>query len=210
MPGPVYPVDLVLAGRRCLVVGGGRVAARKVDALVAAGAVVDVVAPDVCPEIETLAAAGRLTVQRRPYRPADLAAARLVVSATGVPEVAEAVFADAEAAGVWVNTADDPARCSVMLPAVLRRGELTVAVSTGGRSPAVSSWVRDRLGAELGPEYEALLDVVAEVRRRILDAGLPTEGLDWQAALDSDILSMIRAGRITEAKERLEACLSSS
>jgi precorrin-2 dehydrogenase/sirohydrochlorin ferrochelatase len=92
----------------------------------------------------------------------------------------------------------------------VRQGRLLVTVSTGGHSPAVAAWLRERLGGELGPEYDVLIGVLAEVRSEIQATGRGTESLDWRAALDSGILDLVRAGRLEEAKERLRACLSSS
>lgn len=204
---PLYPVNLVLAGRPCLVVGGGSVAARKVEGLVACGAAVTVIAPEVVPELE---ARPGLRVERRRFAPGDCAGHWLVVVATDDPAVNAAVAADATAAGIWVNAADDPANCSVTLPAVHRRGELTIAVATGGRSPAIASWLRDRIAADLGPEIDELLRVVAEVRRELQDAGLPTEGLGWRQALDSDMLALIRSGQTDTARERLRQHLHRS
>jgi precorrin-2 dehydrogenase/sirohydrochlorin ferrochelatase len=124
--------------------------------------------------------------------------------------VNQEVYDDGEAAGVWVNSADDPDRCSVTLPARVERGRLLVTVSTGGHSPAVAAWVRDRLADELGPEYDTLVGLLSEARNEVLRRGDSTEALDWRAALDSGILDLIRAGRLEAAKERLGACLSSS
>jgi siroheme synthase-like protein len=202
---PLYPVNLVVAGRRCLVVGGGRVALQKVQGLAEAGAEVTVVAPDVEDGLDALA-----TVQRRPYRRGEVAGYRLAIAATGDPQVNQQVYDDGEAAGVWVNSADDPERCSVTLPAQLRRGRLTVTVSTAGHSPAVASWLRDRLGEDLGPEYDTLIGLLGEVRNEVRAEGRSTEGLDWRRALDSGILDLVRAGRLEDAKERVSACLSSS
>jgi siroheme synthase-like protein len=204
---PLYPVNLVVDGRPCLVVGGGRVALGKVRGLVEAGARVTVVAPDV---VDDLAGMDGIAVERRPYRRGEVAGYRLAVAATGDPGVNQAVYDDGEAAGVWVNAADDPERCSVVLPARIRQGRLTVTVSTGGHSPAVASWLRDRLAAELGPEYDQLIGLLGEARKEVQARGLGTEELDWRAALDSGILDLVRAGRLKAAKERLRACLSSS
>jgi precorrin-2 dehydrogenase/sirohydrochlorin ferrochelatase len=110
---------------------------------------------------------------------------------------------------VWVNSADDPDHCSVTLPAILRRGSLTVTVSTGGTSPAVASWLKGRLAAEIGPEYEVLVDLVASEREAVRAGGRSTEGLNWQKALDSDMLELIKNGQVADARERLQACLSS-
>jgi siroheme synthase-like protein len=206
---PLYPVNLIVAGRPVLVVGGGRVAAQKVRGLLAAGAVVTVVAPEVDPAVAALAAQG-LAIVRRPYERGEVAGYRLAVAATGDPVVNQEVYDDGEAAGVWVNSADDPDRCSVTLPARVERGRLLVTVSTGGHSPAVAAWVRDRLADELGPEYDTLVGLLSEARNEVLRRGDSTEALDWRAALDSGILDLIRAGRLEAAKERLGACLSSS
>jgi len=203
-----YPVNLRLEGRPVLVVGGGRVAAQKVRGLVDAGAAVRVVAPDVD---DAIVAAG-VDVQRRPYEPGEAGTGgyRLVVTATGVPAVDQQVFDDADAAGVWVNSADDPARCSFTLPARARRGDLLVTVSTGGRSPALASWLRERLEAELGPEYEVLLDVLAAERARLRAEGRSTEHSGWKSALRSGMLDRIREGDLAGARELLRTCLSSS
>lgn len=200
--GPQYPVMLDVAGRSCLVVGGGPVALQKVRGLADAGADVTVVAPTVEPAIERLA-----TVERRPYEPGEVAGYRLAVAATDDPAVNRQVFLDGEAAGVWVNSADDPANCSFTLPAVLREGPITVTVATGGRSPALATWLRDRIGEVVGPEHVVLLELLAERREALRSEGIPTESLSWQQALDSGMLDLVRAGRVAEARERLQACL---
>ena len=205
--GPLYPVNLLLAGESCLVVGGGRVAATKVAGLVECHARVDVVAPEI---VEAITADDRVTCHHRPYEPADLDGRRLVISATGDPDVDGAVYRDAEARGILVNSADDPAHCRATLPSRVRRGPILVTVSTEGRSPAVATWLRRQIEAELGPEHEVLLEVVSEEREAIRSAGRSTEGLDWQRALDSGMLDLIREGRTDEAKELLRRCLSSS
>ena len=218
-----YPVTLLVAGRPCLVVGAGPIAARKAAGLLAAGAVVTVVSPAVSGAMEALAGegssaaegspgsggGGELRIERRPYRPGEAGDYRLVVTATGDPAVDGAVAADAEAAGVWVNAADDPAHCSFYLPALARRGPVSVAVSTDGTSPALASWLRDRLDSELGPvgELEALAGLLAQARAEIRGAGGRTEGLNWRGALDSDMLELIRSGQVDQARERLRACL---
>lgn len=207
---PLYPVNLVLAGRSCLVVGGGRVAVTKVRGLLEAEALVTVVAPEVDDRIAELADAGTVALEQRTYRRGEVSGHRLVIAATGDPAVNQQVYDDGEAAGVWVNSADDPERCSLVLPARVRQGRLTVTVSTGGHSPAVASWLRARLADELGPEYDQLIGLLSEAREVVRAQGIGTEQLDWRAALDSGILDLVRAGRLEDAKERLRACLSSS
>ncbi|MGH9131301.1 MAG: precorrin-2 dehydrogenase/sirohydrochlorin ferrochelatase family protein [Acidimicrobiales bacterium] len=146
--------------------------------------------------------------EERAYRPADLAGRCLVVVATDDHAANRAVAADAEAAGVWVNVADDPDACMFTLPAVARSGPVMLAVSTGGHSPALAGWLRTRLAAQVGPEYGVLAGLLSDARDQLSSAGRSTEGLDWQSALDSDMLEDIRAGRLGQAKERLRACLS--
>lgn len=206
MDRPLYPVNLVVAGKPCLVVGGGRVAHQKVSGLLEARAQVTVVAPDIAERILAL----DVVCHRRPYRSPEAASYRLVVAATGDAAVNQRVYDDADSAGVWVNSADDPDRCTFTLPAQLRRGRLTVTVSTGGHSPAMSAWLRQRLDDEIGPEYDTLIGVLSDVRREVQASGQATESLDWRAALDSGILDLVRADRLDEAKERLRACLLSS
>jgi precorrin-2 dehydrogenase len=213
---PVYPVNLVLDGQPCLVVGGGRVAVGKVRGLLEAGARVTVVALEIDPALTALAAEVNpeddpvLTIVRRAYRRGDAVGSRFVIAATGDPEVNQAVYDEADAAGIWINAADDPARCSAVLPARVRQGRLLVTISTGGHSPAVASWLRERLAAEFGPEYDQLIGLLGEARKEVQAQGLGTEELDWRRALDSGILDLVRAGRLEAAKERLRACLSSS
>jgi precorrin-2 dehydrogenase/sirohydrochlorin ferrochelatase len=207
---PLYPVNLRVAGRRCLVVGGGAVARSKVQGLLEADAAVTVIAPEVVPELEELAAREQITIERRRYAPGDVAGCRLVIAATDDPAVDAAVYRDGEDAGVWVNSADDPAHCAFTLPARVRQGPLLVTFATGGRSPALASWLRRTYAAEFGPEYATLIDMLAAEREHLRSLGRSTEGLDWQAALDSGMLDLIREGRLAEAKERLQACLSSS
>jgi precorrin-2 dehydrogenase/sirohydrochlorin ferrochelatase len=120
------------------------------------------------------------------------------------------VFEDGEAAGVWVNAADDPENCSFMLPSRIRRGPLLVTFATGGASPAIASWLRRRYTDEFGPEYEVLIELLADARAELRARGISTEGPGWQQALDSGMLELIREGDLAEAKERLQACLSSS
>ncbi|MEJ5255389.1 MAG: bifunctional precorrin-2 dehydrogenase/sirohydrochlorin ferrochelatase [Acidimicrobiales bacterium] len=204
---PLFPVNVRLAGRRCLVVGGGPVAQQKVEALLEAGAVVHVVAPVISGSIKALPG---ISWDERPYREGEVVGYRLVMTASDDPEVNRAVYLDGETHGVWVNSADDPENCAFTLPARVRRGNLLITISTGGHSPAVATWLRRRLEEDIGPEYGDLVDLVGEERARMQAEGRSTEGLDWQKALDSGMLDLIREGRLAEAKERLQACLSSS
>ena len=210
---PVYPVALRVEGRPCLVVGGGRVAARKAAGLLSCGADVTVVAPRTDPAIDeqgrgVVGAPGSLTVHRRRYRPGEAAAYRLVVTATGIAEVDRAVAADADAAGVWVNSADDAEHCTFFLPSVHRDGQVSLAVSTGGASPALASWLRRRAAAELGPDLGVLAALLQSARRRVKAAGRSTESVDWQALLDGPLPGLVRDGRLDLAREMLQGTLA--
>jgi siroheme synthase-like protein len=198
-----YPVVLLLEGRRVLVVGGGAVAASKAAGLLAAGAVVHVVARDVSEAVRALP----LTWEERPYRPGEVAGYRFVVACTDDPDVNGQVFLDGEAVGVFVNAADDPAHCSATLPARFDRGPVLVAVSTSGHSPALAGWLRDRLGEQVGPEYEGLAELLAEARAGLVAQGTARPVADWRSALDSGMLYDLRAGRLTEAREQLHRAL---
>jgi siroheme synthase-like protein len=203
-----YPANLLVAGRRCVVVGAGRIAARKVEALLEAGAAVHVVADRLGDEVAAWRDDGRITVDERAFRDTDLDDAWLVTAATDDPAVNRAVYEAGEARRLWVNAADDPAHCSFTLVSVVRRGDLVVTIGTGGRSPALAAWLKDRFGSELGPEYETLLEVLADARNELRAAGRSSEDGDWRGALDSGMLDLIRAGRVAEAKELLRSCLS--
>ena len=211
MQAKLYPVNLLLSGKTCLVVGGGRVALGKTRELLVCQAQVRLVAPEICAELRELAAATQpdpasLTLHERPYQTDDLNGCAIAIAATGQAAVNQQVYDDGQRAGVLVNSADDPQRCDFYLPARLRQGDLLVAISTGGQSPAMASWLKRQLEQLLGgelPELEAMLELVAEVRAEIMAVGTPTEALNWAAALDSGIYELVKAGELVAAKEQL-------
>jgi len=145
-----YPVVLVNLEEGVVVVGGGEVAARKVEGLLAAGANVTVISPQLAPALEEFLAQGRITALRRPYRPGNLAGARLVIAATDDPQVNQAVGREARERGCPVNVVDDPAHCTVYIPAVVRRGPVTLAIGTGGASPVLAARLRREIAAVMG------------------------------------------------------------
>ncbi|GJM38613.1 MAG: precorrin-2 oxidase [Acidimicrobiales bacterium] len=192
-----YAVNLDLTGRPVLVVGGGRVASRKIAGLLRAGAVVTVVAPDAIPEISD---DPDVRWYARPYQRGEVASYRLAITATDDADVNAQVAADAETAGVFVNSADDPENCSFTLPAVARHGDVQVAISTNGRSPALARWLRKRHERELSAGYDQLLDLLAEVRAEVRAIRGTSEIPGWDDALDADLLGLVRSGRIHEAR----------
>lgn len=162
-----YPMTVCLTGKRCVVVGGGAVASRKVEGLLAAGADdVVVVAPRACPTVEGRAQEGRVTWRARPFRADDLDGAALAFVATADREVNAAATAAARGRGVWVNVADRPEESDFHVPAVLRRGGVSVAVSTGGASPALAAWIRDGAGGALPERVEELARLTRALRER--------------------------------------------
>jgi siroheme synthase-like protein len=180
------------------------VAARKIEGLVACGAVVTVVAEEVGAEV---AAMPGLEVHRRRFTPTDVADRWLVVAATNSSTANREIYLAAEAARVWCNSVDDPTWCSYTLPAVVRQGPIVVTVGTGGHSPALATWMKGHVVDNLGPEFVTLARLLSEVRAEIRAAGRSTEGLDWHKAIDGDMLEMVRAGHLSRARERIKACL---
>jgi precorrin-2 dehydrogenase/sirohydrochlorin ferrochelatase len=208
-PRFAYPVSLDVAGRRAVVVGDGAVSLGKADALLAAGALVTVVANGPAQALQRLQEAGA-TVERRGFEPADLDGAFLCVAASDDPARRAAIFAEARARGVLVNLVDDTDHCDFAAPAVVRRGELVIAVSTGGRSPALARRLRQLLEERFGPEWEDLAALLGEVREQTLPLlpDLAERSRRWGEALELDELeALARAGRLDQARERLLARL---
>lgn len=160
-----FPAFLDLRGRRCLVVGGGAIAARKAEGLLECGACVTVVSPALVPALARLVAAARVDHYARGFRRADVRGCALVVAATGVARVDDAVAEAARRRRALVNAVDRPARCDFIYGSVLRRGELQIAVSTGGRAPALAREIRRRLEPVVGAEYAGLVETIGRARR---------------------------------------------
>jgi uroporphyrin-III C-methyltransferase/precorrin-2 dehydrogenase/sirohydrochlorin ferrochelatase len=200
-----YPVLLDLTDRECVVVGGGTIAEGKIGPLVAAGARVTVLAPVLTPVLAVQHRAGRFAHVARDYRQGDLAGAFLVIAATDDAEVNHAVHAEAVAAGALINVVDDPPYCGFILPSVMRRGDLTVAVSSAGHSPALAVRIRERFERELGDEYGRFLELAAEIRTPLARAIPDFERRKsiWYRLVDSDVLALLRAGDEARARDRI-------
>jgi precorrin-2 dehydrogenase/sirohydrochlorin ferrochelatase len=205
-----YPLVLDLSGRRCVVIGGGPVAARKVDGLLAARASVTVVSPKLTPGLEERVAGGEIRVERRRYRRGDLAGATLAFVATGDPRLAATVAREGRSQGVWVNAADDPEHCDFFLPSVLRRGPLLVAVATGGGSPALARAVREEIERLLPRDYTELAETVAEVRRELRSRGMSPDAAAWNRALSSEMRRCATGGDRHDMRARLLASLGAA
>jgi precorrin-2 dehydrogenase / sirohydrochlorin ferrochelatase len=164
----MYPVFLNVAGRRCLVVGGGRVAGRKAEKLAEAGARVTVVAPDVTEELERMAAGGSIALEKRPYESGEAAGYFLVITSTDNPEVNRLVSGDAERAGRPVNVVDVPELCNFFVPSIVRRGDLQIAISTAGAAPSLAKKIRKDLEALFPASYERLLERLRVFREELM------------------------------------------
>jgi uroporphyrin-III C-methyltransferase/precorrin-2 dehydrogenase/sirohydrochlorin ferrochelatase len=170
----VYPVTLGLRGRPVLVVGGGEVALRKIEGLLAEGARVTVVAPAAVPAVDDLARRGAIELRRRPHRAGDVPGFALVFAATDDRAVNARVFQEARDAGIWVNVADDPDLCTFHLPARLRRGALQLAIASGGGAPFVARRLRQMLERRFGPEWAEWMEAAARFRQAVRARGWPS------------------------------------
>jgi siroheme synthase-like protein len=199
-----YPISLDVNGKRCVVVGGGEVALRKVNVLLEHEAIVQVISPELCAEIEDLFAAGRIMTAKRPYADGDLAGAFVVIAATDDVVVNKKVADEAEKRRILVNVVDVSNMSNFIVPSYLRRGDLTVAVSTGGRSPALARRIKEELEKNIGEEYALLTSMVGQVRSSVKQDSIVVSGDDWQASLDLDVLvKLLREDRYDEAKQML-------
>jgi len=189
-----YPINLDVRGRDCLVVGGGGVGARKVASLLACGAKVTVISLDTAPEIEKWAASGDVTLARRRFSPSDLEGRFLVIGATDDVGLNRQISAEAEKRQMLCNIADFPEGCNFILPAVVRRGDLIIAISTSGNSPAFAKTLRKQIASTFGPEYDIFLQLMGAVRQRLLaHAHAPEEHKPlFEALIEGGLLAMIR------------------
>lgn len=206
-----YPINLVgLERRRCVVVGGGAVAARKVAGLLEANACVVVISPQIVPALGQYSAAGRITLLRRAYRPGDLHGAFLVIAATNDPEVNRAVAHEAESLGCLVNVATEPGLGNFIVPAVVRRGDLTIAISSGALSPGLAQHLRIQLEEMIGQEYAILTELLGELRLAEQSRGeeIAHRRALVQRVLNSRILEVIREEGQDAAYAYLERLLT--
>jgi siroheme synthase-like protein len=199
-----YPIFLDLQDKPVIVIGGGRVACEKVAGLRNAGARITLVAPKLAPELAKLRDAGELSYIPRCWQPADLDGDWAVVMvATDDGAVNREAAAEARARRIWVNAADDPANCDFILPAVVRKGKITLAVSTAGASPALARRLREELDAYLTEEMPALADLLAEVRAEVRARDLHIANETWQEAIDERLRVLLAQRKHEQARAYL-------
>jgi precorrin-2 dehydrogenase / sirohydrochlorin ferrochelatase len=200
-----YPVFLNLTGKKCVVAGGGQVALRKVQSLLGSGASIEVIGSRICPGLAPLAAKGLLEIRRQKYDEGDIDGAYAVIAATGDRKLNRSIASEARRKKVLVNVVDDPVNCDFIMPSIMRRGDIAIAISTGGKSPALARKLRARLEKEFGEEYEEVARLIGQVRQELKDESRKIKADKWQQAIDLDALAgLVRKGLKEEAKAQLK------
>ncbi|MGE5418368.1 MAG: bifunctional precorrin-2 dehydrogenase/sirohydrochlorin ferrochelatase [Acidobacteriota bacterium] len=207
----MFSVFLNLESRNTLVIGGGTVASRKVNNLLECGAVVRIVSPYPCEEIKALHKAGKITLEERNFEDSDIEGCWLVFAATNDEHVNRHIYELCQKSRILVNVVDDPDNCNFIVPSNLRRGSLTVSVSTEGKSPLLARKLRLMLEDVIGPEYEDYVDLLGEARQEVKDrfAEEQVRRKIFEAILDLDVLPLVKIGKKQEAKERILQCIYS-
>lgn len=207
-----YPVFLDIQGKPVVVVGGGHVALQKLTNLVDAGAQVTLISPELTPEVQNYVDDGKVMHIKREYEDGDMDGYFLAFVATDDGKINKVVADEARSKGIWVNAVDDVPNCDFIMPGVIRRGELVVAISTSGLSPAMARKVREGLEEFLGEEDAALLDLAADVRKELNEKGIQVKDCDrcgrnhldvWNVALDAEVKKLAGEGEKEKAKERM-------
>jgi siroheme synthase-like protein len=199
---PYYPLLLNIQGKKCLVIGGGEVALRKVQTLLEHGAIVDIVSPAFCSELNQLGKGGAVQAINRAYKAEDLNDALLVIAATDDAKVNEKVAAEARKRGILINVVDKPDISDFIVPSSFRRGDIIVAVSTSGKSPALARKIRSELETNLKAEYAQLAVTASEVRSELKERGITVSSDDWQEVLNlNSLIELIKRHKNQEARE---------
>lgn len=199
-----YPIFLNATGKRCVVVGGGQVALRKVRALLEYKASVEVISPELCSELGQLAESGAIQILHREYRAGDLKGAVIAIAATDDSDINRRVAEEAQGKAVLVNVVDDAESSDFILPSYVRRGDVTIAISTAGRSPALARKIRTKLEKDFGAEYACLVRLIDEVRAEVKRQGIKVDGDAWQEALDLELLTeLLRKGDSEKVRDIL-------
>ena len=202
-PLQYYPVFLDIRGKVCVIVGGGEVALRKVERLLDCGAKVSVISPKLVAELATLKDKGLISHIAAEYSGDLIDKAALIIGATDDEKINACISQDARAKGIPVNIVDDPQKCDFILPAIAQRGDLVMAIGTGGKSPALARHLREELEKQYGKEYEIFLNILGNLRTKMeKNAGI---GKDWfDSLVAAGILESIKARNIQEVKETVK------
>jgi len=205
-----YPIYLNVSDRKCIVIGGGEIALRKVQILLEYGAEVDVISPELAPELIKLAQDNQISTFTREYKDGDLKKAFVAIAATDSDEINRQVAAEARRRSILINVVDDAKYSDFIVPSVMRRGDITITVSTSGKSPALARKLRMQIEDEIGDEYIALTELIAEVRSQIIKEGIKVSGDSWQEALDLPaLLKLLTEGGKEKARQYLLTRLKS-
>ena len=198
-----YPVYIQLRGKLCVVIGGGKIAEGKVEGLLDVQANVTVISPDLTPRLRELAEAKQIAYLARLYHPGDLTGAFLVICATDQTDVNHQVWQEATANRQLVNVVDDTPRCNFIAPSILRKGDLTIAISTSGKAPALAVRLKERFQRELGPQYARFLELAGELREPLAQHVPDFERRKalWYELVDSDIFDVLARGDESAARE---------
>ncbi len=209
MPG-MFPISVNLFRCRCLVVGGGLVATRKVSNLLQCGAFIDVVAPLFTEELERIAREGLISLIPRYFDDKDIQGHMMVFAATDDEAVNQSIYQICQTEGILVNSVDDPKNCNFFVPAIVRRGALTISVSTEGNSPLLARKIREQLEDQYGPEYADYLELLGEARG-VVKGIIPQENRRrvFESILILPVLKLLQQDKKREAKERILQCIYS-
>jgi len=207
-----YPVFLDIVDKPVVVIGGGNIALQKVEGLIDAGASVTVISPELNDRMAQLRDEGRFVYVKRKYEPGDIEGAELVFVATDDGAENRRVWQEGRSRHIWVNAVDDIPNCDFIMPGIVRKGDLILAISTSGTSPAMARKVREDIEEFLSEEDAALLDLAAEIRRELREQGIAIKNCQhclrtsndvWNVALDADVKRLLKENRRDEAKERV-------
>ena len=207
---PFYPVNMQINNRSCIVVGGGSVAERKVIALLAAGACVTVLSPEVTQKLTELIQGEKVIHVARAYELGDVTGAFIVICATNNGAVNKLVAEEASKAGSLVNVADAPELGNFNVPAQIAHGDLLITISTGGKSPALAKRLRAELAQRYGPEYGTYLNLVAEARSKVkkqMQSSKKREAF-WRQTIDSEVINLLKEGKVKEAEAKINNAIS--
>jgi len=198
-----YPVFLNLTSRRCVIIGGGQIAEGKISKLLDSGAKIIVISPDATQGIRSFAERGQIELDLRKYQEGDLQGAFLVIAATNDRVVNQEIFEEAEKQGILLNAVDDMPRCSFIAPSIVEKGPVTVAISTGGASPALARKLRENMEVSSALDWADATGVLSKARQIIKDKQIAVDPQRWQCCMTDELLTMIQAGHENEALDLL-------